>query len=111
MQTPAILLGAAIVSEVIATSALKASAGFTRLLPSTVTAVGYALSFYLLSQALKTIPVGVAYAIWSGLGIVLISIVGWLVFGQKLDAPTLAGIALIIAGLVVMNLFSGRSPA
>ncbi len=106
MPAPSLLLGAAIVSEVIATSALKASDGFTRPLPSLVTALGYALSFYLLAQALKTIPVGVAYAIWSGLGIVLISAVGWLLFGQKLDAATLLGMALIIAGVLVMNLFS-----
>lgn len=106
MPAPSLLLGAAIVSEVIATSALKASDGFTRPLPSLVTALGYALSFYLLAQALKTIPVGVAYAIWSGLGIVLISAVGWLLFGQKLDAATMLGMALIIAGVLVMNLFS-----
>ncbi|HNT38250.1 MAG TPA: multidrug efflux SMR transporter [Rubrivivax sp.] len=108
MPAPSLLLGAAIVSEVIATSALKASDGFTRPLPSLVTALGYALSFYLLAQALKTIPVGVAYAIWSGLGIVLISAVGWLLFGQKLDAATMLGMALIIAGVLVMNLFSTR---
>ncbi len=106
MPTPSIVLAAAIVSEVIATSALKASAGFTRPWPSVLTVVGYAISFYLLSQALKSIPVGVAYAIWSGVGIVLIAAIGWLVFGQRLDGPALLGMALIIAGVAVMNLFS-----
>ena len=106
MQSSSIILGAAIVCEVVATSALKASGGFTRPAPSAVTAVGYLVSFYLLSLALKTIPVGVAYAIWSGLGIVLIAAIGWLVFGQRLDAPALLGMALIIAGVAVMNLFS-----
>jgi small multidrug resistance pump len=106
MQTSSLILGAAIVSEVIATSALKASDGFTRLWPSVVTAIGYLISFYLLSLALKTMSVGVAYAIWSGLGIVLIACIGWAVFGQKLDLPALLGMALIIAGVVVINLFS-----
>ncbi len=109
MSPSSLLLGAAIVSEVIATSALKASDGFTRLWPSVVTAVGYAVSFYLLSQALKTMPVGIAYAIWSGLGIVLITAIGWVLFDQKLDGPALAGMALIIAGVAVMNLFSKTS--
>jgi len=106
MQTSSLILGAAIVSEVIATSALKASDGFTRLWPSVVTAIGYLISFYLLSLVLKTISVGVAYAIWSGLGIVLIACIGWAVFGQKLDLPALLGMALIIAGVVVINVFS-----
>jgi small multidrug resistance pump len=106
MQTSSLILGAAIVSEVIATSALNASDGFTRLWPSVVTAIGYLISFYLLSLALKTISVGVAYAIWSGLGIVLIACIGWAVFGQKLDLPALLGMALIIAGVAVINLFS-----
>jgi small multidrug resistance pump len=106
MQTSSLILGAAIVSEVIATSALKASDGFTRLWPSVVTAIGYLISFYLLSLALKTMSVGVAYAIWSGLGIVLIACIGWAVFGQKLDLPALLGMALIIAGVAVINLFS-----
>ncbi|MBP1688984.1 MAG: QacE family quaternary ammonium compound efflux transporter [Deltaproteobacteria bacterium] len=106
MQTSSLILGAAIVSEVIATSALKASDGFTRLWPSVVTAIGYLISFYLLSLALKAMSVGVAYAIWSGLGIVLIACIGWAVFGQKLDLPALLGMALIIAGVAVINLFS-----
>lgn len=80
-------LSMAIVAEIIATSALKSSEGFTRLLPSLVTVAGYAIAFYFLALTLRVIPVGVAYAIWSGVGIVLISLVSWLWFGQKLDAP------------------------
>ncbi|VUZ25466.1 Multidrug transporter EmrE [uncultured Comamonas sp.] len=99
-------LGTAIVAEVIGTSALKASDSFTRLWPSLITVLGYALAFYCLSHTLKTIPTGVAYAIWSGVGIVLISIVGWLWLGQRLDAPALLGLGLIIAGVLVINLFS-----
>ena len=100
-------LGIAIVAEVIGTSALKAAEGFTRLVPSVVVVVGYLVAFYFLSLTLRTIPVGVAYAIWSGVGIVLIALIGWLALGQPLDAPALAGIALIIAGVVVINGFSG----
>ncbi|CAN7209593.1 MULTISPECIES: SMR family transporter [unclassified Acidovorax] len=100
------LLGLAIVAEVLGTSALKASDGFTRLVPSAVTAVCYAVSFYLLSLTLKTLPIGIAYAIWSAVGIVLISTVGWLYYGQRLDAPAIAGLGLIVAGVVVVNLFS-----
>lgn len=99
-------LSVAIAAEVIATSALKASHGFTRPLPTTVVVVGYGISFYLLSLVLKTVPVGVAYAIWSGVGIVLIALVGWLLLKQTLDAPALAGMALIVAGVAVIQLFS-----
>ncbi len=99
-------LAVAIVAEVIATSALKASEGFSRLAPSVVVVAGYALAFFMLSLTLRAIPVGVAYAIWSGVGIVLISLVGWLVFGQALDAGALIGMALIVAGVAVINLFS-----
>lgn len=99
-------LGTAIIAEVIGTSALKDSDSFTRLWPSLMTVLGYALAFYCLSHTLKTIPVGVAYAIWSGVGIVLISLVGWLWLGQRLDAPALLGLGLIIAGVLVINLFS-----
>jgi len=101
-----IYLAVAIVSETIATSALKASEGFTRPWPTLLMAAGYGLAFYCLSLTLRTIPVGVAYAVWSGAGIVLITLASWLLFGQKLDAPALAGIALIVAGVLVMNLFS-----
>ena len=93
-------------AEVIATSLLKTSQGFTRLWPSVATVIGYAISFYCLAQTLGSVPTGVAYAIWSGVGIVLISLIGWWVFGQTLDAPALAGMGLIVAGVVVINLFS-----
>ncbi|UTH73438.1 SMR family transporter [Chromobacterium sp. IIBBL 290-4] len=105
-----LFLMGAIVSEVLATSALKASEGFTRLWPSLLTAGGYVLAFYLLSQTLREIPVGVAYALWSGIGIVLVSLIAWLLYGQKLDGAAIAGMALIIAGVAVINLFS-RSAA
>lgn len=96
----------AIVLEVIGTSALQASEQFTRPKPLILTAIGYAASFYFLSLALRTLPVGIAYAVWSGLGIVLIALVGLVWFGQKLDAPAVAGLALIVAGVGVINLFS-----
>ena len=96
----------AIVAEVIATSALKASAGFTRSVPSTIVVVGYGVAFYFLARALETVPVGVAYAIWSGVGIVLITVIAWLVYGQALDLAAIVGLALIVAGVVVLNLFS-----
>ncbi|MGB6007368.1 DMT family transporter [Castellaniella sp.] len=96
----------AIVAEVIATSALKASAGFTRAAPSIITVIGYGLAFYLLALALKTIPVGIAYAVWSGVGIVAIAIIGYFIFGQALDIAGLIGIGLILAGVLVLNVFS-----
>ena len=99
-------LAIAIVAEVIGTSALKASDGFTKLYPSLIVVVGYGVSFYCLSLTLRTIPIGIAYAIWSGVGIVLISLIGWLAFNQKLDLPALLGISLIAAGVAVLNLFS-----
>ncbi len=101
-----VFLAIAIVSEVVATSALKSSEGFTRLLPSLLVVLGYGLAFYLLSLTLRTIPVGVAYAVWSGVGMVLISAVAWIFLDQKLDAPAIAGIVLIAAGVVIMNVFS-----
>lgn len=103
---PYVYLAVAIVAEVIGTSALKAAAGFTRPLPSLVVVVGYGIAFYFLSLALKFIPVGVAYAIWSGVGVALITLIGWLVFKQRLDAAALAGIALIVAGVIVIQVFS-----
>lgn len=106
MKTAYLFLGAAIVAEVIATSLLKTSHGFTRLWPSVATVIGYAISFYCLAQTLGSIPTGVAYAIWSGVGIVLISLIAWAVFGQTLDAPALIGMGLIVAGVLVINLFS-----
>lgn len=101
-----VYLSIAIVTEVIATSALQASNGFTRLWPSAVTVLGYAVAFYCLSLTLRTMPVGIAYAIWSGVGIVLIALVGWLLYRQALDAPAIIGIAFIIAGVLVINVFS-----
>jgi len=99
----------AIVAEVIGTSALKAAEGFTRPLPSLVVVVGYAAAFYFLSLTLKVIPVGIAYAIWSGVGVALITLIGWVLFKQRLDAPALAGLALIVAGVVVIQVFSGAA--
>lgn len=106
MSKPYLFLMAAILCEVVATSFLKASNGFTRLVPSAVTVVGYCISFYFLSLTLSVIPTGIAYAIWSATGIVLISLIGWTVFGQTLDAPAMVGMGLIIAGVLVINLFS-----
>lgn len=100
-------LAIAIVAEVFATTALKASEGFSRFLPSAFVVIGYGVSFYFLAVTLKTIPVGIVYAIWSGVGIVLISALGWVIYGQQLDWAALAGMALIIAGVLVINLFSG----
>lgn len=99
-------LGVAIVAEVIGTSALKASDGFTRLWPSLMVVVGYACAFWLLALTLRSIPVGVAYAIWSGLGIVLIALVGVVLFEQKLDIPAMLGMGLIVSGVIVMSVFS-----
>jgi small multidrug resistance pump len=101
-----IYLGMAIVAEVIATSFLAKSAGFTRLAPTSVALTGYAISFYLLSLTLRSVPTGVAYAIWSGVGIVLVSAGAYFWQGQKLDLPALLGMGLIIAGVLVINLFS-----
>lgn len=99
----------AIVAEVIGTVALKASDGFTRLGPSMVTIIGYAIAFYCLSLTLRSVPTGIAYAIWSGVGIVLISVVSWLYHGQRLDFGAIAGMGLIVAGVAVINIFSNAS--
>ena len=101
-----IFLAVAIISEVIGTSALKASEGFSRLWPSVIVIIGYASAFYFLSLTLKTIPVGVAYAIWSGIGIVLIALIAWVLYGQALDLPAIIGMLLIVTGVVALNLFS-----
>jgi len=101
-----ICLATAILAETVATTALKASAGFTRFWPSTLVVAGYGIAFYMLALTLRSIPLGVTYAVWSGVGIVLITLAGWLLYGQRLDAGALAGIALIVAGVLVMNLFS-----
>ena len=99
-------LGLAIVAEVIATTALKASDSFSKLGPSLLTAVGYGIAFYCLSVVLRTLPLGVTYAIWSGVGVALVALVGWLVYGQSLDLAAILGLALIVAGVLVLNLFS-----
>ena len=96
----------AIVSEVVATSALKSSESFSRLWPSVLTVAGYGVAFYLLSLTLREMPVGIAYAIWSGVGIVLVSLAAVVLFGQKLDLPALIGMGLIVAGVIVINVCS-----
>lgn len=103
------LLAAAIAAEVMATSALKASDGFTHAWPSAIVVIGYGISFYLLAQVLKILPVGITYAIWSGVGIVLVTLIGWGVFQQRLDWPAIIGIALIMAGVLVINVFSSTA--
>lgn len=104
-----IILFIAIAAEVIATSALKSSEGFTKPVASIVVVVGYVIAFYCLSLTLKTIPVGIAYAIWSGVGIVLITTVAWFVFDQKLDVWGIVGIILIMSGVLILNLLSKTS--
>ena len=103
---PWIYLAVAILFETIGTTALKASDGFSRLWPSLLVVLAYAISFWLLALVLRVIPVGVAYAIWSGLGICFIAMIGWLLFGQRLDPAAILGISLILAGILIINLFS-----
>jgi small multidrug resistance pump len=105
MQTYLFLI-IAIVAEVIGTSALKASQGFSQVLPSIVVVVGYGVAFYFLSLTLRTFPVGLAYAIWSGAGIVLVSAAGWVLYGQRLDLWGFIGVGFIIAGVLIVNLLS-----
>jgi len=104
-----ILLGIAIVTEVIGTSALKSAEGFTRPLPSVIVIISYSISFYLLSLCLRSIPVGVVYAVWSGVGIVLLALIGAFYFNQTLDKPAVIGVSLILSGVVVINLFSNTT--
>ena len=104
-----VYLGLAIVSEVIATASLKSTEGFTRLVPSIVVLVGYSAAFYFLSLTLDTIPIGVAYAVWSGVGVATITLVSFVVYDQKIDAAGLLGIGLIVAGVVVLRLCSEAS--
>jgi small multidrug resistance pump len=106
LSTAYAILFAAIVCEVIGTSALLASQQFTRLVPTLIVVVFYGGAIVGLAFTFRVIPMGIAYAIWSGLGIVLISTVGWVVFGQRLDAPALIGLGLIVAGVVIVNVFS-----
>lgn len=105
-----LILAVAIIAEVVATTALKASDNFSRLVPTVIVVLGYGLAFYLLAETLKVIPVGIAYAIWAGGGIVLITLASWLLYGQKLDLPALIGMALILSGVVVLNVFSQAVP-
>jgi len=102
-------LAGAIVAELVATSSLKASAGFTRLWPSVAVVVGYAVAFYLLGLSLKVLPIGIAYAIWAGVGTAVITVVGWLVYEERLAWPQLTGIALILGGTLVLHLAGGRA--
>ena len=104
---PYVYLALAIVAEVTGTTALASSQGFTRPLPSTVVVVGYGAAFYFLSLCLRHMSVGIAYAIWAGAGIVLIALLGLLVHGQRLDAPAVIGLGLIVAGVIVINAWSG----
>lgn len=101
-----LFLAIAIVAEVVATTALRAADGFTQIVPSIVSIVGYAVAFYFLSLTLRTMPVGIAYAIWSGVGIVLISLAGWVIYRQLLDAPAIIGMSMIMGGVMVINVFS-----
>ncbi|MDA0722207.1 MAG: SMR family transporter [Proteobacteria bacterium] len=100
----------AIIAETIGTTALQASHQFTRFWPSVLVVIAYGLSFYLLAQTLRVMPVGVVYAMWSGLGIVMITAIGYLVFGQRLDLPAVVGIGMILCGILVIHLFSHTSP-
>lgn len=100
------LLGLAIISEVIGSTFLVKSVGFTKLFPSLMVVILFSIAFYLLSQVIKIIPLGIAYAIWAGVGIILTAIVGYIMFKQTLDTPALIGIVLIVAGVLVINLFS-----
>ena len=102
-------LSIAILAEVIATSSLKAAEGFTRLIPSLIVVFGYGTAFYFLSLTLRTMQVGTAYAIWSGVGTVIICIVAWLLYNQKLDAPSILGMALIISGVIIIKFLSPHS--
>ncbi len=106
-----LFLTLAIVAEVVATSALKVSDGMTRLQPALIVVIGYGLAFYLLGLALRSIPVGLAYGIWAGMGMVLMTLVGWLHFREPLDAAAVVGLGLILAGVAIIQLFSASSVA
>jgi len=101
-----LFLAIAIIAEVAATSALKASEEFTRLVPSVIVIVGYGIAFYLLTLVLRVIPIGITYAVWSGVGIVLVTVVGFFLYRQTPDIPAIIGMGLIISGVVVIHVFS-----
>lgn len=103
---PWFYLALAITGEIIGTTALKASDGFTRLAPSLLAIMGYAVGFYFLALVLRTIPLGITYAIWSGVGVAAVTLIGWMLYGQKLDWASLLGIGLIVAGVMVLNIWS-----
>ncbi|MDF1872076.1 SMR family transporter [Vannielia sp.] len=109
MPTHYLYLILAIITETLGTTALPATKGFTRIGPAAIVVLSYALSFYFMSLALKVMPVGVVYAIWSGVGIVLIAFMGLIIYGQKLDLPAIIGLALIISGVLVLHLFSATT--
>lgn len=99
----------AVVAEVIATSAVNASKGFTQWIPSTITCIGYVIAIYFLALTMKSIPMGITYALWSGAGIVFISMIGWIVFKQHLDIAAMIGLAFILFGIVIINVFSNST--
>ncbi|MCL4163752.1 UNVERIFIED_CONTAM: hypothetical protein GTU68_054119 [Idotea baltica] len=105
-----LILVLAVMAETIGTTALQASQQFTRVGPSVLVVIAYAISFYLLSITLRTMPVGIVYALWSGLGILLIATIGWVVFGQRLDLPAVVGLSMIVGGIAVIHLFSSSAP-
>ena len=104
------MLVVAIAAEVVATTALARSESFTRLVPSLITVTGYAIAFYCLSITLRVMPTGVVYAVWSGMGIVFITAIGWVWFGERLDLPALIGLGLIVLGVIIVNVFSQTVP-
>lgn len=105
-----VTLAFAIAAEVVATTALARSESFTRLVPSLITISGYAIAFYFLSFALRVMPTGLVYAVWSGMGIILIAAIGWVWYGERLDLPAMLGLGLIIAGVIIVNVFSKTVP-
>ncbi len=100
-----LFLGVAIIAEIFATTLIKSSEGFTKLLPSALVIIGYIVTFYFLSLSVKTIPIGIAYAVWAGLGVVFVALLGWLFYGDSLNLATIIGMLLIIVGVVIINLF------
>lgn len=110
MHTAYLHLAIAIAAEVIGTTALAASQQFTRPLPSALVVLGYGTAFYFLSPVVTVMPVGVVYALWAGLGVFAVALIGWIILGQRLDAPALVGLCLIVAGVAVIHLFSDATP-